>query len=367
MEKQLLKKLHTFLTISVCLYIICITQAIAAGTLLRNTIPDSEKTMDCSLVSPTIQDAINQAPAHATLYLPAGTYNETLTINKPLHLKGEGISSTFISTISAQNGYAILISAKEVTISDIDLTNQGAGLYTTCIKIIAPNTTIQNCSFHDTPIGLAIWSSHNTIAGCEFRNCDDEGIVLLGTPTTASSNNTITSSNFYENCDGIELQYATNNLITCCMFTHNTHAGIDAIICNNNNNIISHCKFTNNVAFGLYVARSAYNLITQCSFSDDLITFIQASENTLLESQIKHVHLLDDSSLYIEQCEGFTLSDILSQQSSFEIQVNQPENMSQEKKTQTTIHFPFLLTLCSRFAILKQFFLSNLYNLFLSP
>lgn len=322
----------------------------------KNTVPTPEIVIDISTATTTIQDAINHAQPNSTIQLLAGTYTEILTINKPLHLKGEGTSHTLLSPTSANNGYAIRISAEGVILSDLDIINLGAGLYTTGVKISASNTTIQNCTFHNTPIGIAIWSSQNIISGCEFRGCDDEGIVLLGTSTTACTNNTITSCNFYENCDGIELQYASDNLITSCTFAQNTHAGIDAIESNNNNNIISICKFTDNQAFGLYLAGSSHNLITQCSFSDDTATFVQASDNTLLKTQVAHINLMEDSSLLIEQCEDITTSNIISQQSSFEIRTDQSEQISQEKNNHTTVYHPLFLTLLSRFKILNSLY-----------
>ncbi|MCJ7697050.1 MAG: right-handed parallel beta-helix repeat-containing protein, partial [Thermoplasmata archaeon] len=211
MERKHPKRLLTLLTTLLFLSITFFVPGITGVTTSKNTVPNTEIVIDISAVTTTIQDAINSAQPNSTIQLPAGTYTEILTINKPLHLKGEGTSRTLLSPTSANNGYAIRISAEGVTLSGLDITNQGSGLYTTCVKISASNTTIQDCMFHDTPIGLAIWSSENTISGCEFRGCDDEGIVLLGASTSECNNNTITSCNFYKNCDGIELQYATDN------------------------------------------------------------------------------------------------------------------------------------------------------------
>jgi parallel beta-helix repeat protein len=349
MERWHIRRLLTLLTLLLLLSISSIASGVTGVLTQNNTAPDPEIVIDVSPITATIQDAINNAQPNSTIQLPAGIYTEILTINKPLHLKGEGTTRTLLKPTSASNGYAIWIIAEGVILSDLDITNQGPGLYTTGVKISASNITILNCTFHDTPIGIAIWSSKNTISGCEFRGCDDEGIVLLGMSTTACTNNTITSCTFNQNCDGIELQYASDNLITSCTFAQNTHAGIDAIESNNNNNIISHCTFNDNQAFGLYLAGSSHNLITQCSFSDDTVTFVQASDNTLLKTQVAHVNLMEDSSLLIEQCEDVTTSNIISQQSSFEIQTDQSEQISQEKNNHTTVYHPLLLTLLSRF------------------
>jgi parallel beta-helix repeat protein len=319
MERKHTKRLLILLTTVLFLSITFFVPGINGVTPQKNTVQDPVIVEDISRGTTTIQDAIDCAQPNSTIHLPAGTYTEILTINKPLHLKGEGTTRTFVSPTSANNGYALRIIAKGVTLSDLDITNKGPGLYTTGVKISASNTTIQNCTFHDTPIGIAIWSSENTISSCEFSGCDDEGLVLLGTSTTACTNNTISSCDFYENCDGIELQYATDNTIDSCTFIQNTHAGIDAIESNNNNNIISHCEFTANQGFGLYLAGSSHNMITGCSFVDDSITLLHASETIISNSEVSIVRLMDHSSLFLKQCKGIDESAIISQQSSYTI------------------------------------------------
>ncbi len=350
MHRKNIWRNYTLLTILLLLSISCIAPGAIGATSQKNLTSNQENDIETSAEITSIQEAINNAQPNTTIQLPTGTITEVLTITKPLHLKGQGTTQTLLSPTSSPNGYAIHILAEGVLLSDLDITNQGSGLYTTCVKISARNTTIHNCKFHDTPIGIALWSSQNTITDCEFKNCDDEGIVLLGSSTTACANNTISSCRFSKNCDGIELQYATNNLITACTFIQNTHAGIDAIQSNNNNNIISHCTFNDNQAFAIYLTRSSDTLITHCSFSDDTITFVHAANNTLLKSQITRLHLLDDSTLLIDQCTDIKTTDILSQQSSFEIRT---EPTSLEKKTQLSTYHSLLLSMLTRFKTLQ--------------
>jgi len=355
MERKPKWRLLTLLTTLLFLSITFIIPETTRVTAQKNIAHDPGILEDISTVNTTIQDVINHAQPNSTIQLPAGTNTEILIINKPLHLKGEGTARTLLSPTSPNNGYAIRISAEGVTLSGLDITNYGPGLYITCVKISASNTTIQNCTFHDAPIGIAIWSSENTISGCDFRGCDDEGIVLLGLSTAACSNNTIISCNFYKNCDGIELQYARDNLITSCTFTQNTHAGIDAIE-SNNNNIISYCEFTDNYGFGLYLARSSNNQIIQCFFSDNSLTLVQAPANTLLNSQIARIRLMDDSSLLIEQCGEIDESAITSQQSYYEIRTNLVAQLSQEKNNDTALRRPLLTILLFRLPILRSIY-----------
>jgi parallel beta-helix repeat protein len=356
MERMNFKRLLILLTTQLLISITSLVPVSLGATASIHTDQDPGTFVEYSSRNTTLQDAINQAQPGATLQLAAGSYTEILTIDKPIHLKGQGSMHTILCPTSPTNGYAVRITTEGVTLSDLSITNQGPGIYTTCVKICAAKTTILNCTFHDTPIGIAIWNSTNTISGCDFRGCDDEGIVLLGSSTIPCTNNTIASCTFYENCDGIELQYATYNQITSCTFSKNTHAGIDAIVSNNNDNIISRCEFNSNQGFGLYLAGSSHNLITQCSFSDDTIAFVHASNNTLLKSRVNKIHLMQDSSLRIEQCMKIEKSAIITQQSSYEIFTEEPEQAIQGSRTYNIEHHAFLVALLSRFKILKSFY-----------
>jgi len=356
MERKHIRRVLTLLALLLLQSISSIAPGVTGIPIQKNTAPGQEIVIDISSVTTTIQDAINNAQPNATIQLPAGTFTEILTINKPLHLKGEGVSQTLLSPTSPNNGYAIRISAKGVTLSDLNIINHGPGLYTTGIKISASNITILNCTLHDTPIGIAIWSSENTISGCDFRECDDEGIVLLGMSTTACTNNTITSCTFNQNCDGIELQYASDNLITSCIFAQNTHAGIDAIESNNNNNIISNCEFTANQGFGLYLAGSSYNTITGCSFLDDSITLRHASENIISNSEVSTIHLIDHSSLHLEQCKGIDESAIISQQSSYTIDNKVSTQESPLTTNNESPRHPLLALLLERLTEIRSFY-----------
>ncbi len=319
------RKTQMSLVISFILLITLIFAPNVYAELITSSVSNQQISDNVHFVNISLQEMINDAAPGAILQLPAGTYTEVLTINKPLQIIGDETTRTVLSPTSPTNGYAIQITAEGVILSNLEIINHAEGLYTTGVKISASKTTIEDCLFHDTPIGIAIWSSQNTISQCIFQGCDDEGIVLLGTSSDACTNNTITSCVFSENCDGIELQYATHNQINSCSFIRNTHAGIDAIESNNNNNIISECTFTDNDAFGLYLARSSQNLITQCSFSDDALTLVHATQNTLEKSQIKNIHLLDESSLLLDQCFDTTTENIISEQSTFEIRTNHSE------------------------------------------
>ncbi len=224
----------------------------------------------------TIQEAVHNAPEKSTIYIKTGLYNEIIIIKKKITLIGEDMEKTIIHPISEKNNYAIRILTPGVTIKRLSITNNAPGLYTTGIYLSASHTTIENCAIFDTSIGIAIWTSYNSIYNCRFWNCTDEAIALLGSRNSECTYNKITHSVFYNNCDGIELQYSSHNIITNCQFYENTHTGINAIASSNDKNTISNCIIYNNQVNGIYLASSSDNQILDNIISDnkdaDIIT-----------------------------------------------------------------------------------------------
>lgn len=131
------------------------------------------------------------------------------------------------------------------------------------IRIDVDGQIIENYVFVDIPIGIAIWSSNNTVANCTFINCSDEGIILLG------SNNIIANCVFYLCCDGVELQKSSNNSFINCKFLSNTHAGIDAIHHSNSDNQFSFCIFYDN-PYACYFSKSENNHFENCTFLENI-------------------------------------------------------------------------------------------------
>jgi parallel beta-helix repeat protein len=267
----------------------------------------------------SIQKAIDDAKSGTTIYVTKGVYTEIVHIYKSIHLIGENKKNTILKPKSQKNGYALKISAPEVTIRELSVCNTGPGLYATGVKIVSPLTRIENCEIYDTPVGIAVWSLKNTIMNSTFHGCDDEGIVFLGTCTTDCTNNRVTNCIFYHNCDGIELQHSSNNSITFCEFYDNTHAGIDLIGEGNNNNIISNCNIFNNNAFGIYLSHSYGNRIEHCTIFDNTLMTTNAQGNIFIECNLDTIYLTDDSMVTFKNCKNLIESNIKATHSLYEI------------------------------------------------
>ncbi len=215
----------------------------------------------------SIQEAIDNAEDGTIIFIKPGEYSEILNIKKQIQLIGEDKTNTIINPVSQKNKYAIRLGAPNIKIKDLTIINGASGLYSSGIRISSPNSEIENCNIHDVPVGISVFTSNNKITNCNFWNCKDEGIALIGSKTSECNNNIISTCIFHDNCDGVELQYSSNNIIENCEFFRNSHTGIDAIASSNNNNRISNCKIYENNVHGIYLSSSSKNKIINCSIS----------------------------------------------------------------------------------------------------
>ena len=261
MEGISLKKCSIFIIF--CIFLSSFSSLVAISQELQDS-------TNIIYVNPTddIQQLIDEADENDTLIFNNGVYHQSFRVTKPLILSGFSKEHTLMSFNTTSNNAAISIASPYVTLSQLTIENRASGLYTTGIRIDASQVRIENCIIKDTPIGIAVWEDKVEIVNSIFTNCSDEGILLISTKISSSDNNRISHCVFTNNCDGIELQYSSRNLITDCVFQYNTHAGIDAICNNNNENIISNCSFLDNVDFDIYFSSSKDNLISNCTIQN---------------------------------------------------------------------------------------------------
>jgi parallel beta-helix repeat protein len=155
----------------------------------------------------TIGWAVGNATAGDTVYVKSGTYNESLTIDKPLSLIGEDISSTIIFSEGTRgSGHTITIKADNVTISGFSLQGNGSGYG---IHLIHRSyVTIRNMEIKEFDTGIRLYrGSNSTILENSLAN-NEWGIYL-----EYSKNNTISGNNITNNDMGIRISISPNNVL----------------------------------------------------------------------------------------------------------------------------------------------------------
>ena len=168
----------------------------------------------------TIQAAIGAAIPGDTVYVRAGTYDEHVTIGKPLTLQGEDRNTTIID--GGGTGKVVTVtSTSNVNVSEFTIRNSGSlsGALPHDSGIVLQNASY--CSISDCTMtlngtnGLHLHrSSYNTIRNCDLY--DNELPLIPGSHGAihlrSSSRNTIEDNNIYSNGnDGITVRSGSNH------------------------------------------------------------------------------------------------------------------------------------------------------------
>ena len=184
-----------------------------------------------------IQDAVDNATENDTIRVYAGNYEESIFIDKPLNLIGNGTENT---TIDAKwKGNVINISANFVNISEFFIRGSSYNDEDAGIKIYTSNNIISNCNItYNGRIGIHLHNSTgNTISNCNISNNYWAGIYI----SDLSTNNNISKCNLNDNGYGILLYNSTNNTVSSCNISDNNDEGI--FFWNSSNNIIKNNTF----------------------------------------------------------------------------------------------------------------------------
>lgn len=186
-----------------------------------------------------IQDAINNASSGATIIIANGTYREFLTINKPLTLLGQGSDVTIIDGNGAQS--AISITADNVTIEHLTVTNTGAGPLVSGVHANKCNgVIISDTKIAKTDYGLTVSFLTNSVFSENIIGNNTNGVLVLYSNDNVFSNNIIQS-----NSEGISIYYSNNNVFSGNTFSNNAEGVF--VLSPSNRNRFYHNNFQDSV------------------------------------------------------------------------------------------------------------------------
>ena len=163
----------------------------------------------------TIHDAINNASSGATIVIANGTYHESLIINKPLTLLGQGTDVTIIDGSGAP--YAISITADNVTIEDLTVTNTGTPYVSGVHADQCSGVTINDTKIVKTDYGLTVSFVTNSVFSENFIANNTNGVLVLYSTDNVFSNNIVQSDS-----EGISIYYSDTNVFSGNTFSNNT-------------------------------------------------------------------------------------------------------------------------------------------------
>ena len=203
-----------------------------------------------------IQDGIDNATAHDTVYIYNGTYYEHLVVNKSLTLVGETTEKTIVDGLSTDT--VVHIQADEVILQDLTVRNSGGYTDNAGIYSDAHTTQIRSCLVYRTKTGIALTSgAHHEINNCTLGS-NGGGITLQ-----ASEHTMIEGCTIYHNAIGIQLEDTIDTRVQFCYLHTN---GIACLVNTSANITFLHCNISDNSDNhgGVFITDSSNSTLSQC-------------------------------------------------------------------------------------------------------
>ena len=251
-----------------------------------------------------IQWAIDNASEGDTVYVEAGTYNETIEIDKSITLTGESQDRT---TITGE-GRIVNVSADGVSVSGFTVTGstvayEGIGIYLENVENC--NVSGNNCS-NNSYCGIALWkTSHTTITN---NVCSFEGTEYGSLDATRG----IGISSLYSSDNVIDANTCDNNTWCGIMLNNSWISTISNNVCRNNGGRPTSPNGypTNRKEFGtgIYLIYSNNNSIHEnyCNNSFRIVAMSGICSGIALISS--HDNIVKDNMLYYAADYGVLLS-----------------------------------------------------------
>jgi nitrous oxidase accessory protein NosD len=276
----------------------------------------------------TISDAIMAAPPGAHIVVRPGLYRESLVIDKPLEIFGDGpagqiiiesadspcavmradhgvLKGLYLRGLTSHDGneyFAVDISYGELLLEGCDITNESGG----CVLIHGPevNPVIRQCKIRDGEgYGIWVWDDATAmIESCEIYNNAGAGVVVSGDTmrearemaayvlanavdygqevedilaqspnntgprATAKARTLIRRCNIYDGRDhGVWVHYGGRGDFEHCRIIGNASAG--AWVDQNSESVIRHCGINRNGWEAIRVTGESSAIVEDCDLS----------------------------------------------------------------------------------------------------
>ncbi len=203
----------------------------------------------------SIQAAIDDAEDGDTIMVYPGIYNESIEVNKSLHVVGK--KDKELPVIIYHGEIVVNITAKNCTFKFFRIINLFPNNTTShTLNILSDGNVIEGNVVEGGFIGISLfYSSHNTIKNNVIKDTGEEAISL-----DHSHHNTVESNRIiYNGWDGITLFASSNNIITKNVVKWNG-CGI-TIMAYSKYNEISYNNASENEYYGITIQGASHNKI----------------------------------------------------------------------------------------------------------
>jgi parallel beta-helix repeat protein len=246
--KKLMHIFYSIMIISILFSIIYIISSSAEATVLHVDDDNTQGPWNGTIIHPFqhIQDAVDAAQNGTTIAVSAGTYSETILIQKNLIILGEQRETTIIQGDS--NGHVMYVRGSAGHLLSTELSSltirNAQGLGYDCIALSYVNSgSITDSLLTNSAQSDGIQLDHCsgiTIANNQINNNNGAGISL-----TLSENNSITNNVIQQNQKGIYIYFTSND------------------------NTIRDNQINDNSQYGIYIVQSSDNYLYRNDFSNN--------------------------------------------------------------------------------------------------
>jgi len=227
-----------------------------------------------------IQFAINDANDGDTVFVFSGTYKvrrKRIKIDKSINLIGENKETTIID---GDNFKPMFIEVNPV------------------IRVFANGVTIsgftvQNCGgvFPNDDVGILLGSSHSNISGNIISN-NNYGIIV-GDPYTTKNYNTISDNLFLKNGNyGLVVADSNYNIVSDNVFQND-----NLVVTRSNNNIVSDNIFIDD---GIWVSTAYHNTFSNNLINDKPLAYLEDESNKIVDIDAGQVILINCYNITVE-------------------------------------------------------------------
>lgn len=204
----------------------------------------------------TIQQAIDASSPGVTILVSAGTYNENITVWKPLTVKGENKQATIIAKL---------------------------GVFAVC-EIAADNSTVSGFTIEGGSVGVWIHGSDYVTVIDNIIVNNDDGVWTTSSIAVTVAGNIMTDNLFM----GLYLYSSNDTIVDYNKLTNNTYG---AYLENSRDNSIHDNNVSLNYGDGFFIAGSSHNtLFHNMIFANTFGVYLEGSNSNAIYEN----HLLDN-------------------------------------------------------------------------
>jgi len=236
----------------------------------------------------SIADAIEKVPEGSTIHVKPGLYAESLVLNKPVELIGDGLREEIV--IDSTRGKCIWMYTDYAVVRGLTLRQRsGPDERNPAVYIPQGRLVLEDCDLTSQETSCLIISGHGTdpiVRRCRIHNGNSDGAILRD-----GSNGIVEDCDIFDNGSvGVVIRESANPIIRRCQIYQNKEAGVyihtnatgslEHCVINNNflgihvhqqsNPTIRSCTITGNTFWGIVVSNDAKGVVASCDLRGNL-------------------------------------------------------------------------------------------------